>query len=74
MSGPRGSARGGVIVGGGLAAQRCAETLRKRGYAPPVRIVCAEAEAPYDRPPLSKDVAAGESSSTTARSSIGTSS
>jgi len=59
VSGPRGSAGGVVIVGGGLAAQRCAETLRKRGYAPPVRIVCAEPEAPYDRPPLSKDVAAG---------------
>jgi 3-phenylpropionate/trans-cinnamate dioxygenase ferredoxin reductase component len=50
---------GVVIAGGGLAAQRCAETLRKRGYDAPIRIVCAEAEPPYDRPPLSKDVAAG---------------
>ncbi len=50
---------GVVIAGGGLAAQRCAETLRKRGYEAPVRIVAAEDEAPYDRPPLSKDVAAG---------------
>ncbi len=50
---------GVVIAGGGLAAQRCAETLRKRGYEAPIRIVCAETEAPYDRPPLSKDVAAG---------------
>jgi NADPH-dependent 2,4-dienoyl-CoA reductase/sulfur reductase-like enzyme len=50
---------GVVIVGGGLAAQRCAETLRRRGYEAPVRIVCAEAEGPYDRPPLSKDVLAG---------------
>lgn len=48
-----------VIVGGGLAAQRCAETLRRRGYEAPVRIVCGEAEAPYDRPPLSKAVLAG---------------
>lgn len=54
VSGP-----GVVIAGGGLAAQRCAETLRKRGYEDPIRIVCAEDEAPYDRPPLSKDVAAG---------------
>lgn len=51
--------QGVVIVGGGLAAQRCAETLRRRGYEAPVRIVCAEPEAPYDRPPLSKAVLAG---------------
>jgi len=50
---------GVVIVGGGLAAQRCAETLRRRGYVAPVRIVCGEPEAPYDRPPLSKAVLAG---------------
>jgi NADPH-dependent 2,4-dienoyl-CoA reductase/sulfur reductase-like enzyme len=51
---------GGVlIVGGGLAAQRCAETLRARGFDEPVRIVCGEDEAPYDRPPLSKAVLAG---------------
>ncbi len=50
---------GVVIVGGGLAGQRCAETLRRRGYEGPVRILCAENEAPYDRPPLSKAVLAG---------------
>lgn len=50
---------GVVIVGGGLAGQRCAETLRRRGYEGPVRIACAESEAPYDRPPLSKAVLAG---------------
>ena len=49
-----------VIVGGGLAAQRCAETLRRRGYEGAVRIVCAEPEPPYDRPPLSKELLAGE--------------
>jgi NADPH-dependent 2,4-dienoyl-CoA reductase/sulfur reductase-like enzyme len=47
------------MVGGGLAAQRAAETLRRRGYDGRVRIVCAESEAPYDRPPLSKEVLAG---------------
>ena len=31
-----------VIVGGGLAGQRCAETLRRRGFDGPVRILCAE--------------------------------
>ena len=51
---------GVVIVGGGLAAQRCAETLRRRGYEAPVRMVCAEPEPPYDRPPLSKEMLAGE--------------
>jgi NADPH-dependent 2,4-dienoyl-CoA reductase/sulfur reductase-like enzyme len=50
---------GVVIVGGGLAGQRCAETLRRRGYEGPVRILCGESEAPYDRPPLSKAVLAG---------------
>ena len=50
---------GVVIVGGGLAAQRCAETLRRRGYEAPVTMVCGEAERPYDRPPLSKEVLAG---------------
>ena len=51
-----------VLVGGGLASQRAAETLRRRGYDGPVRIVCAEAEPPYDRPPLSKQVLAGAAS------------
>jgi NADPH-dependent 2,4-dienoyl-CoA reductase/sulfur reductase-like enzyme len=54
------AAAGTVIVGGGLAAQRCAETLRRRGYEAPVRIVCAEPEPPYDRPPLSKQALASE--------------
>jgi NADPH-dependent 2,4-dienoyl-CoA reductase/sulfur reductase-like enzyme len=50
---------GVVIVGGGLAAQRCAETLRRRSYEGSVRIVCDEPEPPYDRPPLSKEFLAG---------------
>ncbi len=45
-----------VIAGGGLAAQRCAETLRRLGYEGRVRMVCAEPHLPYDRPPLSKAV------------------
>jgi 3-phenylpropionate/trans-cinnamate dioxygenase ferredoxin reductase subunit len=47
---------GVVIVGGGLAAQRCAETLRRGEYAGRLRIVCAEPHRPYDRPPLSKEL------------------
>jgi NADPH-dependent 2,4-dienoyl-CoA reductase/sulfur reductase-like enzyme len=49
-----------VIAGGGLAGQRCAETLRRCGYDGPLRIVCAERHRPYDRPPLSKGVLAGK--------------
>jgi NADPH-dependent 2,4-dienoyl-CoA reductase/sulfur reductase-like enzyme len=48
-----------VIAGGGLAAQRCAETLRRCGYDGPIRMLCGEPRAPYDRPPLSKAVLAG---------------
>jgi NADPH-dependent 2,4-dienoyl-CoA reductase/sulfur reductase-like enzyme len=48
-----------VIAGGGLAAQRCAETLRRSGYDGPIRMLCAEAHRPYDRPPLSKELLQG---------------
>ena len=49
-----------VIVGGGLAGQRFAETLRREGHDGPLRMICAEPIAPYDRPPLSKELLAGE--------------
>jgi NADPH-dependent 2,4-dienoyl-CoA reductase/sulfur reductase-like enzyme len=45
-----------VIVGGGLAAARAAEQLRKSDYSGPIVIVSDEVYLPYDRPPLSKDV------------------
>lgn len=51
---------GVVIVGGGLAGQRCAEGLRRAGYERPIRIVCDERHRPYDRPPLSKEALAGD--------------
>ena len=35
-----------VIVGGGLAAQRCAETLRRKDYDRALKMVCAEARRP----------------------------
>jgi NADPH-dependent 2,4-dienoyl-CoA reductase/sulfur reductase-like enzyme len=56
MKKPVSKASGVVIVGGGLAAARTAEQLRKSGYVEPVTIVSDEEHLPYDRPPLSKDV------------------
>jgi NADPH-dependent 2,4-dienoyl-CoA reductase/sulfur reductase-like enzyme len=50
------SAKGNVIVGGGLAAARTAEQLRKSEFTGPITIVSDEVHLPYDRPPLSKDV------------------
>jgi len=48
--------RGVVIVGGGLAALRTAEQLRKSGYTGPLTVISEEQHPPYDRPPLSKEV------------------
>ena len=49
-----------VLVGAGLAAQRCAESLRANGHDGPITMIGAERHAPYDRPPLSKAILAGE--------------
>ncbi|ANC32460.1 NAD(P)/FAD-dependent oxidoreductase [Isoptericola dokdonensis] len=49
-----------VVVGGGLAAARATETLREQGYDGDLVVVAAEAEVPYERPPLSKDYLRGE--------------
>jgi 3-phenylpropionate/trans-cinnamate dioxygenase ferredoxin reductase subunit len=43
-----------VIVGGGLAGAKAAETLREEGFAGRVVLIGAEPELPYERPPLSK--------------------
>jgi NADPH-dependent 2,4-dienoyl-CoA reductase/sulfur reductase-like enzyme len=48
-----------VIAGGGLAAQRSTEALRREGYDGSIRMVCAEGRRPYDRPPLSKQLLLG---------------
>ena len=48
-----------VIVGGGVAAGKAAETLREEGYDGDVTIVAAEPHPPYQRPPLSKGYLAG---------------
>jgi NADPH-dependent 2,4-dienoyl-CoA reductase/sulfur reductase-like enzyme len=49
-----------VIAGGGLAAQRAAEALRRHGYEGHLRMICGEPHRPYDRPPLSKEILSGE--------------
>ena len=48
-----------VIVGGGLAGFEAARALRKREFAGEIVMLAAEAEPPYDRPPLSKDLLLG---------------
>jgi 3-phenylpropionate/trans-cinnamate dioxygenase ferredoxin reductase component len=50
-----------VIVGGGLAGAKAAEALRTEGFEDRIVLLAAEAEAPYERPPLSKDYLRGES-------------
>ena len=49
-----------VVVGASLAGLRAGETLRTDGYAGPVTLIGAEEHVPYDRPPLSKKLLAGE--------------
>ena len=48
-----------VLVGAGLAAQRCCQALRRRGHDGPITLVGDEGVLPYDRPPLSKERLAG---------------
>lgn len=48
-----------IIVGAAMGGLRTAEALRKSGYAGPLAVIGEELHAPYNRPPLSKDVLAG---------------
>jgi len=48
-----------VIVGGGLAGAKAAETLRAEGFTGRVILICDERDHPYERPPLSKGYLAG---------------
>ena len=48
-----------VIIGGGLAGAKAAETLRAEGFGGRVILLGDEHEQPYERPPLSKDYLAG---------------
>jgi 3-phenylpropionate/trans-cinnamate dioxygenase ferredoxin reductase subunit len=55
-----------VIVGGGLAGAKAAETLRSHGFDGRIVLLGAENEQPYERPPLSKEVLRGEAGDSTA--------
>ncbi|PXY36886.1 NAD(P)/FAD-dependent oxidoreductase [Prauserella flavalba] len=48
-----------VVIGAGLGGVRTAEQLRGAGYDGEISLVGAEPHAPYDRPPLSKQVLTG---------------
>ncbi|MBU6144696.1 MAG: NAD(P)/FAD-dependent oxidoreductase, partial [Acidobacteria bacterium] len=49
-----------VIVGASMGGLRCAEALRRFGYSGPITVIGDEPWAPYNRPPLSKEVLAAE--------------
>jgi NADPH-dependent 2,4-dienoyl-CoA reductase/sulfur reductase-like enzyme len=49
-----------VVVGAGLGGWRLAEALRRNGFEGAITLIGDEAHAPYDRPPLSKQVMVGK--------------
>jgi len=49
-----------VVVGAGVAGWRFVEMLRREGYEGALTLVGDEPHAPYDRPPLSKQVLSGK--------------
>ncbi|MCB0994984.1 MAG: FAD-dependent oxidoreductase, partial [Acidimicrobiales bacterium] len=56
-----------VVVGASLAAIRAADAFRRAGFEGSLTLVGDEPHQPYDRPPLSKDVLAGQRSPSTTR-------
>jgi NADPH-dependent 2,4-dienoyl-CoA reductase/sulfur reductase-like enzyme len=49
-----------VVVGAGAAGLSAAETLRREGFTGTITLVGEELDAPYDRPPLSKQILASQ--------------
>ena len=53
-----------AVVGASLGGLRAAEQLRAAGWEGPITVYGDEPHLPYNRPPLSKEVLAGEASAT----------
>ena len=51
---------GVVIVGAGHGGAGCTIALRQGGYGGAIRVIGAEADLPYERPPLSKEYLSGD--------------
>jgi NADPH-dependent 2,4-dienoyl-CoA reductase/sulfur reductase-like enzyme len=49
-----------IVVGAGLSGWRFVEFLRREGYDGAITLIGDELHAPYDRPPLSKQVLSGK--------------
>ncbi len=49
-----------AIVGASVAGMHAAHTLRREGFEGRISVIDADPNRPYDRPPLSKQVLAGE--------------
>jgi 3-phenylpropionate/trans-cinnamate dioxygenase ferredoxin reductase component len=49
-----------VIAGGGQAATQAAQSARQAGFGGRISLISAEAQLPYQRPPLSKGFLAGK--------------
>jgi NADPH-dependent 2,4-dienoyl-CoA reductase/sulfur reductase-like enzyme len=71
MSSATGQPKRIVVVGGGLAGTRTCEQLRRKDYEGELTMVAAERHAPYDRPPLSKEVLRGDRDDTALKVQLG---
>lgn len=49
-----------VVIGGGFAGAKTAESLREHGHTGSITLIGREAHLPYERPPLSKEYLAGK--------------
>ncbi|GHJ35710.1 NAD(P)/FAD-dependent oxidoreductase [Streptomyces sp. TS71-3] len=58
-AGPAGTPRSVLIVGASVGGVRTAQALREEGFDGEITIVGAEPTAPYDKPPLSKELLTG---------------
>src|SRR3954466_7207453 len=48
-----------LLIGGGIAAATCAQTLREEGATGSVLLVARELDPPYHRPPITKGYLGG---------------